>query len=336
LGVGTAQLKRAAKSGPSIVNSCATLFGFFLGVKRVSNTSNWSLNENTQLSEVTLTEEWRLAHRTVVADALAVSTTERAQGARMCVNMAAAHVPEFVQRGGSYKNAYDLDKEARIVGAPSNVLSETRRVVDSLLPLPATQTAESTYFGAVETTGCGVRFYGDFCLVLCRTSVPGDTVILDRNSYDLVRPPLNSWRAEPKSKVTARELQNKSGIVEAQKLAGEFTKDLPSMVMVNLAKRGRLGDRRLTIGQLSDCVLDDEDYIEVLKANTFTIEDIDDVRTSAAEAAAESLIGDHLNRGPPPNFAELLWRSQRRRAASVLRLAARSVRIVTTSGRVRS
>jgi hypothetical protein len=181
-----------------------------------------------------------------------------------------------------------------------------------------------------------VRFYGDFCLVLCRSSVPGDTVILDRNSYDLVRPPLNSWRAAPESKVTIGEAGDNNGTLEAGKLAGRLMKDLTSMVMIGLARRGELTTRRLTIGQLSDSVLDDEDYIEVLKGSSFTIEEIDEVRTSSAEAAAESLIGDHLHRGPPPGFSELLWRSQRRRASSALRRADRPVRVVTTAGRVRS
>lgn len=302
----------------------------------MTNATDWDAKTKGALKDLGLPSKWGDAHRATVDDALVVTTSERAQGARMCVNMAAAHIPEFVKSAGNYKNAYDLDAQAPIVGAKTNKASTTRQVVDSLLPLPAGQTPQNTYFGAVETTGCGVRFYGDFCLVLSRSAVPDDTVILDRNSYDLVRSPLDAWRTTPGSKVAAVEQGNARGKAAAKALAGEFAKDLTSMVMIGLAERGRLTTRRLTIGQVSDVILEDEDYIEVLKAGSFTISHIDEVRTSAAEAAAESLIGDRLQHGPPPNFAETLWRSQRRRASSALGRANRAVRVVTSGGRVRA
>src|ERR1700733_5775077 len=100
-------------------------------------------------------------------------------GARMVVNTANIRVPDFCRDG--YKNAYDRGDETLGSGPASGDVSK-RVLVDKALPVSFPP--NEIYFGAVETTGTGIRFYGDFCLVLRKDVVTGATVILDRNSYD--------------------------------------------------------------------------------------------------------------------------------------------------------
>ena len=114
-------------------------------------------------------------------------------GARMVVNISSAHVPSFClanrnQDPKPYKNGYDLGHfHVGVVGSSSE--PRLRETVDAALPLNGVS-PKDIYFGALELTGAGIRFYGDVCLVLSREEVTAKTVILDRNSFDLITPPL--------------------------------------------------------------------------------------------------------------------------------------------------
>ena len=94
--------------------------------------------------------------------------------------------------------------------------------------------------------------------------------------------------------------------------------------------------RRLTTGQISDAILEDEDYLEVLKAGTFGANDLQEARVSAADTAAEIQIGERTRLGPCPSLAEIQWRKQRLAAQRSLAASGVTVRVITTSGRTRS
>jgi hypothetical protein len=255
-------------------------------------------------------------------------------GAHMAVNIAAAYVPAFCEATTKneprpYQNCYDL--EDRRIGDPP---SATRVRVDQSLPTDGSM--RQVCFGAVEVNGTGVRFYGDFCFVLNDTMVRDDTIILDRNSYDIERLPLSA-RLEGKSD-SERAAERKSivGI-----LKGNWT-DLHAIASIKLLERFARRRRRLTVGEISDAMLADEDYVEIVwlhpsdRKRSFGASDLLEVRVSAADVALEERIGAHGAAGPPPSATEMTWRSQRRRAEDALGSAAVPIKVVTTTGRIRS
>ena len=142
-------------------------------------------------------------------------------GTRMVVNLSSVHVPAFCEASRKkepkpYKNAYDLRKYC--IGdrpAKPNEKLTTREIVDAALPLDDGAKAKNVYFGAVELNGPGIRFYGDMCLVLRRDALEPETVVLDRNSYDLVRAPIRDIieQKAPSQQPQARK-------TEAMKLRG--------------------------------------------------------------------------------------------------------------------
>ena len=259
---------------------------------------------------------------------------EPGSGARMVANISAAHVPAFCIAAQAndpkpYKTGYDLGKYR--LGGPGSVEKlKTRVMVDQALPLNAGISYDNVYFGAVELNGAGIRFYGDVCLVLSSSALPEDTPILDRNSYDLTRPPISDRiNSLPASR------QSDARREEAAKLRGSWRNDVGPMaalkVLVPLGRR----TRRLTTGQISEGVRDDEDYIEILKNGSFAPRDLQEARFAARDAAHDALIGDRLLSGPTPRLEALVWRYRRARAEIYLRRAGVQVRVVTTSGRAR-
>src|SRR5207253_1015978 len=119
-------------------------------------------------------------------------------------------------RDGQYKNAYERRPDAGGSGAPSS----TRRQVDAaLFPLP--KRPEHHYFGAAVLGGTGVRYYGEYCLVLKedKAVIADDTQVLDRNSYDAMFPPLAG--SDPLPTIVAR-------------LRGEWRDDLLPIVKLKI------------------------------------------------------------------------------------------------------
>jgi hypothetical protein len=150
----------------------------------------------------------------------------------MCVNLAAVHVVSFckaskVGDANAYLNAYDVARLAnRRVG-------ERRKKVDDALPLPAGQTPASTYFGAAELTGCGVRFYGDVALILRPWNHFQNTTILDRNSFELTCPPVSD---EIESLATYAGIPHSDAMrARARAMSGTWSRDLVLMLEVEVS-----------------------------------------------------------------------------------------------------
>ena len=249
-----------------------------------------------------------------------------AAGARMVVNLSSAHVPAFCDafnRGDPrpFKNCYDL----ALLGGWR--VATHRQRVDAALP--PTQMAD-VYFGAVELNGSGIRFYGDICLVLRRGAVDATTVVLDRNSFELLRAPVADQinQALPQLREAMRKRQ-------VQAWQGEWAKDVGLMATVRALRSIGASDRRWTVGQISSAVRNDEDYIEVLKTGSFRPDELQEARISSADAAHDALVGSRQLRGPLPRLEALIWRHRRIRAERALRASGVPLRIVTTGGRLR-
>ncbi len=252
--------------------------------------------------------------------ALVVQSSGASTGALCVANIASAHVPDFcAAKGAGYLNAYDLVRLGKNPGA----VSATRNRVDKAISTVASEPADRIYFLAAELNGTGIRFYGDLCLVLNPAAAIGGTTILETNSYDLVRPPRS-----------ARTRTDAGLKAEANDMSGSWAKDLPAIAAIKLFAQ-RQDHRRVTTGSVSDALLDDEDYIEVLRIGAFGVGDLKEARLSASGVAQDGRIDERTRFGPVPDAAALMWRAQRREAERELAAAGVPVRVVTTSGRAR-
>ena len=192
-------------------------------------------------------------------------------------------------------------------------------VVDEALAKLTASTKEEIYFGAVELNGTGVRFYGDLCLVLDPVKVKKTTVILESNSYDLVRPPNTFDDLDKRAAAASAPWQ--SGIADFAALKVMATR--------------LITERRLTTGQFSTQCSRTKIISKSSRFGSFVASDLQEVRSSASDTAAENAIGERLRLGLSPSAAEANWRKHRRAAVRALTEKKIKVRVVTSSGRIR-
>ena len=272
------------------------------------------------------------ANIAAISDALSGRGPGDRLGSHMVVNISAAHVAAVcsaTRQGDAkpYKNAYDL-ASYRVGGEPSKGASESRKTVDAALPLPAGKTPDDIYFGAMELNGTGVHFYGDVCLVL--SDVDARTIILDRNSYDLIRTP---FREEIENGPLADWPKKRAD--KARWISGSWGQSRDTIAAIKVLGAIGFRARRLTMGQISDAVRDDEDYIELLRVGSFGTNDLAEARLTASDVAQEAAIDSRRRTTPTPTLQSLLWRHRRRNAEQELRNSGVPVRIVTTMGRIK-
>jgi hypothetical protein len=257
-------------------------------------------------------------------------------GVRAVVNIASVHVPTFCQRSKqgtypAYLNSYDLQKtRVRVGSEPPDDHWKKREIVDHALAPLHGQAMNEVYYAAAELNGAGIRFYGDICLVLKPEQVPADTIVLDRNSYDVLRAPFDAAVkpfGSPDRKQAARQ-----HILRA--LSGMFRPDLKTMGALKVLTVTGERDRRFSTGQVSSGVLDDEDYIEILKIGSFDASEVEAARLSAAEVALESHVERRLQDDPWTHEART-WLTERRNATRALAEAGIAVAVITTPGRVK-
>jgi hypothetical protein len=254
------------------------------------------------------------------------STPDPRAGVRAVINIASAHISAFCKSG--YKNGYELGSIR--IGSTGGL--SRRKMVDRALPLPTTSGPEpsykSVYFAAAELNGAGIRYYGDICLVLDKSEVVADTRLLERNSYDLLLPPISDRiAASPNPSDDARK-------DEALDMAGLWGTDLGEMAAIKVLGDGA-DERLLTVGRISSGILADEDYLEVLHVKKVETGSLTEARTGLSDAMLETRLEDELRRGRPLGPEELIWVQQRRSAAAELRRKGVSLRVISTSGRQR-
>ena len=228
-------------------------------------------------------------------------------GARMAVNLPSDALLSFL-KDGRYKNAY----ERPVVAGRDRGTSTTRRKVDALLDL---REAHKYYFGAVIINGCGVGFYGEYCLVLRPDKIARSTRLLDRNSYDLGAPPVDT--APSAGKV----------------LRGRWRRDLSSMVALRVLQRTSSLPQLVTTGLVSESVVEDEHFIEVQKQGTFRPKDVEEVRVSPDVALTRARIRQSFRDGHLPSPTELAWAAEQSEVEQRLRANGIPIRLAYRHGR---
>ena len=231
-------------------------------------------------------------------------------GLRMVVNISADALLSFLS-SGTYLNAYQLPPVAGVSRSPS----VRRTWVDGQLKLDP---PSDFYFGAAAMGGTGVRFYGEYCMVLKPGSVDSQTRVLDRNSYDLLYPPLSDRPDLEKI---------------AETLKGGWKADTVFMLLRRLLPDFVGSNRLVTLGTVSDAILHDEDFLEVHRRGSFGPEDLEEIRETPEDQSIQDHILNRFDYGTLPGLEELLWVMRRDRIASVLAQHGLRTRVVASSGR---
>lgn len=254
----------------------------------------------------------------ISADAHAVQTFSQRPdiGLRMAVNMPPYGLLRFL-REGRYRNGYELKVR---IGSSKGRPSDTRRAVDDALfpssgPWAGPPPAEH-YFGAAVLGGSGVRYYGEYCVVL--KAVADDTRVLDRNSYDATFPPLAGL-------ASIGEIMGR--------LRGLWKPDIVAMVKLKILPELGVVPRRTTAGTASDALLHDESFVEVHKHGTFGPGDVHEVRESAADASVETDLAGRRQRGRLRTVEESIWLARRHLVDRALAAHDIRTRIIVTAGR---
>lgn len=248
-----------------------------------------------------------------------ISTLESKElSARVVVNIGADSLLKFL-RHGRYRNCYEIKNKPIPGEDPDTVkVSPTRLEVDRLIGFGGAK-AETLYFGAVELSGSGVRFYGEYCMVLSRAIAERIEQVFDRNSYDVERPPLKNFvNGDPS---------------QAAILRGNWAGDLTDMLILKVAPKVSVLNRLATPGTIADAVLTDEDFVEVHLNRSFEPRDLAEVRIAPSDETLSADIRDQWRKGQTPRIGEWLWLWRRGQVAAELHARATARRVVTTTGR---
>jgi len=203
-------------------------------------------------------------------------------GARMVVNIGAWSLRSFL-RSGKYLNMYEL----AVIGG--NGVDTTRGKVDQLLGFG--HNANEFYFGAVALETAGVRFYGEYCMVL--KGAPNSR-IFDRDSYELVFSPLDECSDEDRAELS-------------RALRGKWDTDLAAIAALKCRDLFDDPGRLVTEGRLRDALLCGEEFIEVHRHGTFTPSDLDEVCVADVDMAMEGQIASSYERGILPRPEDIAW-----------------------------
>lgn len=245
-------------------------------------------------------EPFAQANATAYSDLL----SDRQAGPRMVVNVGGFSLEKLLS-SGTHLNCYQLAR----IGGGTNGPSARRVKVDGWISSTGLQ-PNNIHFGAVALESSGVRFYGEYCLVL--KTVPDNTQILDRDSYELDCEPLS---AHPVLSVF-------------NILRGTWGRDLKAMAIFRARDVLRDSDRAVTEGRLADSLLRGQEFIEVHQSGGFGPSDLAEVRIPASDIACQRRILDAVANGVAPSPQELVWLARRARLDRALALARIRVRVV--------
>lgn len=220
---------------------------------------------------------------------------------------------------GRYLNLY----ERPVIGGEPMSESVDRQTVDGLFGLDG----RDTYFAAVALGGAGVRFYGEYCLVLRLEEIDDDPQLCDRDSYDILLPPFPS-----------------GGRLEAVRtIVGRWRADRHDMVALKVLPEVTHLRNLVTAGTISELVLKDQEFIEVHlnprkdavdpQPGGFGSEGVMEVRQSPDEVAVATRIGQREQFGELLPAVEDEWLLRRECADRVIARAGLPARVVTTHGR---
>lgn len=250
------------------------------------------------------------SNQIVVEDAL----NEQDSGLRAVVNIGAAALLALLPHK-RYLNLYDRP----LVGTARPEPSPDRVKVDEKIRIDA----EHTYFAAVALGGAGVRYYGDYCIVLELRLLADDTQLLDRDSYDLLLAPLADIDVDdPKSTLVV------------DRISGSWGSDLRAMVLMRVLPELVHQPRLVTSGTISATVLRDQEFIEVHLhlPDSFTMRDVEEVRESPDEVAVEMRLRARQGAGLAMPLVESKWLERRELVWRALDANDKPTRVVTAHG----
>lgn len=224
--------------------------------------------------------------------------------ARVVVNIWASALLDFL-RIDQYQNAYE---RARVGGPP---VLEHRVAVDRRVGID-----EKAYFGAVAIGGSGVRYFGEYCMVLKMGIVPGSTRLLDRDSFDVLYSPLKFWTDQQ--------------IIDV--LGGSWS-HVDDMLLMRVLPRIPHDFQVITSGTIIELALTDQEYIEVHLTDSFKLRDISQILDSPESTATEARILERQRSGLSNPMHELDWSRIRARLAKELDKRKVRQRVVSQHGR---
>lgn len=246
------------------------------------------------------------------ASHIAQSILEGEAALKMVVNIPADALLGFLKEG-CYLNTYE---RKILMGEDLRFLNARRKRVDKEL---FGDDPDKYYFGAVALGGCGVRFYGEYCMVLPGVEMELDTQIMDRNSWDMEFEPLSNY---DKAEVVSNLIGN----------WGAHATDIAKLkVLPQLLESVRL----TTTGTVSDAILHDESFIEVHKRGSFTPQALYEVRESTAGPSIEAQLRYQCDHGQSLSPEEAIWITRRAYVNRALGAARVRIRIAETTGRTR-
>ncbi|GEM_PF-3542766 len=214
---------------------------------------------------------------------------------RVVVNIPTSALIGFLA-DGRYQNAYE-----RRIGQPSpQELGQVDADWDRRVRVDERLDIADRYFGALALGGYGVRYYGEWCLVLAIDSISPETSLFDRDSFDIEFEPL----------LSSPEL--------VDLLRGDWSERMDVAIMTVLT-RLRTGPRLVTRGTISDLLLDDQEFVEVqmapfgsaAEASGFAPSGVESIRQHPDDVGLESTIRSKEAAGLPLTGAELLWVERR-------------------------
>ncbi len=223
---------------------------------------------------------------------------------RVVINIRPDALITFLQEG-RYRNIYELQQ----VGA--KVVDQNRLDADAKLG-----TGSHHHFAAAAMGGVGIRYYGEYCMVLKPGFAAHDTQIFDRDSYDLLFAPLEN--------LTNQQIDC---------LKGSWSSDVASMILLRVLPELDHDRQIVTSGTVIELALKDQEFIEVHLGQAIRPEDVDQIIESPETAAMEARILERQRNGLPSHMHELEW--VRRRTEVVRRLEQKGIRhrVVTQHGR---
>lgn len=231
-------------------------------------------------------------------------------------NIGADALQDFVLTD-DYKNVY----ERPVVAGKALTPSATRERVDKIcLDQPANH-----YFCALAIGGTGMRFYGEYCVVLGSPLDKAVELVLDRNSFDFEKEPLGT-------------LLRSLPLAEQQRLARNLmckfrSKEMGCMLSIKVLQHHSVRPRLFTMGSVGDALLADEDYLEAFHCGKIRLRAVLEVRSHPDDEVTESSIEKRHSQGEllPPE--ETQWVGRRQQARRVMTGAGLRHRVVTGNGR---
>jgi hypothetical protein len=202
-------------------------------------------------------------------------------------------------RTGEYKNIY----EKPVIAGEPRYPSRARLSADHLVGL---HPAKDYYFCALASGGNGLRYYGEYCAVLTPEAAAAKVVrIFDRNSYDLLTPPLSHYLT------TLRDRGKTAKLIDGL-MSRLDDGSAQTMLATKVLQRTADSPHLLTAGTVANAILSDEDYCEAYHFGRIAVDSIEEMREHPADVSRETEILQRLKAGESLRTEEYLWAARRR------------------------